>query len=447
MPYWMQIGIDRNVLLFTLLVAIGTALVFGLAPALQSVSGDVEGTLKEGRGTAGGLRKSRLRAVLVVAQLALAMILLVGGLLMVKSFLAMRRVDPGFRIDNVIAIDLDLPGTRYDDSNARGVFYNSLVERVRALPGIESASAISILPISGNSQTGNFSIDGQPNTREMDHAQGWKATPGYFETMGIPVVRGRAFTAQDGAPARVAIINQTMARKFFGNSDPVGQRIAWGAGNSIQWMTIVGVVADIRQTDVNQTTINPDLYTPMWQDPDRAMTLVVRSSATMDQLIPMIRREVQTLDANAPMFNVKSMGQVVAEAVWDSRLFGSLFGAFAAAALILAAVGLYGVIAYTISQRTQEIGLRVALGAGPANVVAMVLRQGIRLALVGTVLGLAGAFGMARAMSSLLYGVQSNDAFTFVFVPVLLVAVALLACYIPARRALRVDPMTALRLE
>ena len=447
LPFWMRFEIDGRVLLFTSALALATAFIFGLAPALQSVKTDVQSTLREGRVATGSRQKNRLRNALVVGQIALAMVLLAGGLLMGKSFLAMNRVNPGFTTENVLAIDLNLPGSRYDDAGTRNAFYQRLLERVSSIPGVERAGAISLLPIGGSNTISNFTVEGATGPETIEHAHHTIVTPGYFEAMSIDVALGRRFNTSDNANSeRVAIINRRLAEKYFGSESPLGRRITWGSREDSDWMTIVGVSANVNQRDVNQTVVEPEIYQPYAQAPGRSMSLVVRTGGTLDALLPVVRREVQALDAEIPLFNAKSMKQVVSEAVWDAKLNSQLFGAFALAALLLSAVGLYGVIAYTVAQRTQEIGLRVALGARPSSVARLVIGQGLKLTLIGLAVGFAGAIAMGFAMSKLLFGVKPTDPVTFVIVPLLLGAVALLASYIPARRALRVDPMTALRL-
>jgi putative ABC transport system permease protein len=446
-PFWMRFEIDATVLLFTLALALTTAFVFGLAPALHTMRADLQTTLKEGRGSTGTRRKTRLRGTLVVAQLALAVTLLVGGLLMARSFLAMRNVDPGFRSDNITSFNLELPGSLYEVPQQRVQFYEQLRQRIAALPRVEGVGAVSNLPIGGREVTGNFSVQGRTEPIE-DQASRLVISPGYFEAMSIPVLRGRAFDRRDNADAEpVAIINQRVAQFYFPNTDAIGKRISFGAGDDVLWRTIVGVVRNINQKNVGQKAMSSDIYLPMAQAPERFMSVVVRSPAPLESVVPLVRREVQALDPNIPLFSVKSMGRVLDENVADARLSSSLFAAFALAALLLAAVGLYGVIAFAVAQRTREIGVRIALGAHPAAVLRLIVGQGARFALAGIALGLLGALAMGRAMANLLFGVTPTDPLTFLIVPVLLCAVALLASYIPARRALRVDPMTALRLE
>jgi putative ABC transport system permease protein len=446
-PFWLKIAIDTRVLLFTLGTAIGTAVIFGLAPALHTARTDLQGTLKEGRGTIGSVRKQRVRNLLIVGQLALAMVLLVSGLLMVRSFLAMQQVNPGFRVANVVAVDLTLPGPRYEAPAVRAAFYDRLLQRINTLPAIEQVGAISALPIFGANRTSSFTVEGRTasDADAARQAHNTIVSPDYFRALNIPLVRGRSFRVSDGPQSeRVAIVNQRLAQLFFGNDDPVGKRVAWGSGVGLEWMTIVGVSANINQRDINQAAVEPEIYRPLAQEPARRMSLVVHTAGGPETLLPVLRREVAALDPNIPLFNLMTMGEVVRQAVWDSKLFGSLFGAFAAVALLLAAIGLYGVIAFSVAQRRQEIGVRIALGAQPRDVAIMIVGQGFKLALLGVVLGVAGALVMARAMSGLLYGVAPADPFTFTFVPLLLAAVAMLASYIPARRALRIDPMTAL---
>jgi putative ABC transport system permease protein len=446
-PFWMRFTIDRTVLLFTLGIALLTALLFGLAPALHSVRAGLQSTLKEGRGMSSSRSKTRIRATLVVAQLALAVILLAGGLLMVRSFLALRRVDPGFTIDQITALNLDLPGSRYDALETRRNFYDQLLGRLRILPGIAAAGAVSNLPIGGSQTTSNFSVQGRSEEIE-DATHRVVVTPGYFAAMGITLQRGRDFASTDRAGAqRVAIINQRLAELYFKGRDPIGQRVAFGAGDGLEWLTVVGVVRNINQSQISQTSIGPDIYLPMAQVPERRMSVVVRTSAPIQSVLSMLRREVEALDPNIPLFNVKSMGQVIEDSVWDAKLTSSLFAAFALAALLLAAIGLYGVIAYSVTQRTKEMGVRVALGARPRAVMKLIVGQGAKLALTGVLVGLAGALVMGQVMSKLLFGVRATDPFTFLAVALLLAAVALFASYVPARRALRVDPITALRME
>jgi putative ABC transport system permease protein len=449
-PFWLRIAIDARVLVFTVLVALVTAFLFGLAPSLQASRTDLQSTLKVGRGTVGSVRKQRLRSVLIVGQLALAMVLLVTGLLMVRSYLSMQQVNPGFRIENVVAVDLTLLGPRYDDANTRAVFYDRLLQRVRAQPGIERAAAISAVPIYGANHTSSFTVEGRTasDPAAARHAHNTVVSPEYFETMDIPLLRGRSFRISDGAQSeRVAIINQRLAELFFEGEDPVGRRVAWGTGGDPEWMTIVGVSSNINQRDVNQTVVEPEIHRPIAQSPERRMSLVVRTAGSPQTLLPVLRREVAALDRDIPLFNLVTMREVVRLAVSDTRLFGSMFAAFAVAALLLAAIGLYGVVAYSVAQRRQEIGVRIALGAQPRIVARMVLGHGIRLALLGVITGTAGALAMARAMGSLLYGVRPADPITFTIVPLLLAAVAVLASYIPTRRALHIDPMTALRQD
>jgi putative ABC transport system permease protein len=375
-------------------------------------------------------------------------VLLTGGLLMVRSFLAMRQVNPGFRVENVSAADLNLPGLRYAAAESRLAFYERLLERVRALPGVEQAAGISFIPIGGPNLTGNFSIEGSTLPEDAESAHQTVVTPGYFRAMGIAVLRGRDFRESDRAGReRVAIINQRLAELHFGADDPVGRRIALGAGQDVDWMTIIGVAGNINQRDINQISAEPEIYRPFAQAAGRGLSLVLRSALPLGALVPLIRQEVQSLDPEIPVFNATTMKQVVHSATWDAKFNSVLFGAFAAVALLLAAVGLYGVIAYTVVQRRQEFGLRIALGAQPRAVLRMVLGQSLVLVGIGLGLGLAGAFAIAQVMAGLLFGVSGRDPLTFATVPVLLVLVAAMASYAPARRALRVDPMTALRLD
>jgi putative ABC transport system permease protein len=304
LPFWMRFEIDGRVLLFTTALALATAFLFGLAPALQSVRADVQSTLREGRVATGSRQKNRLRNSLVVGQIALAMVLLAGGLLMARSFLAMNRVNPGFTTENILAIDLNLPGSRYEDPIARNAFYQRLLERVSSIPGIERAGAVSLLPIGGSNTLSNFTVEGKPVPERTDHAHHTIVTAGYFEAMDIPVALGRSFKATDNANSeRVAIINRRLAEKYFGTENPLGRRINWGTSDDANeppiWMTIIGVSGNVNQRDVNQTVVEPEIYQPYAQSPERGMSLVVRTEGSMEALLPVVRREVRALDGRS----------------------------------------------------------------------------------------------------------------------------------------------------
>jgi len=451
LPYWMEPGVDARVLVFTTAVALGTSVIFGLAPALQARRADQQTALREGgRGLTPGSARARLRGVFVVSQLAASIVLLVAGLLMVRSFLAMKRVDPGFDTTGIVTMNLSLPQQAYPAAVNTNAFYDQLLARLRAQPYIRMAELVNNFPISGSNVSSNFSIEGVGEVQDA-HAHNQAASPGYFEAMGIPVLRGRAFTDADALGAeRVAIINEALAERYFPGQDPLGRGIMFGAtdeDDEPEWYRIVGVVANVNQRDVNQAQAEPSLYRPFAQSPWHSAALVVRVRGDLASAIASIRRESRALDADVPVDDVRTVEAVLDDAVWDSRLFTSLFAAFAAGALALAAIGLYGVVAYGVTQRTHEIGVRVALGATTRDVLRLVVGQGMTLTAVGLGVGIVLAFAVSRVMEGMLFGVTAGDPVTFALVPPLLALVALLATWLPARRAARVPAMVALRAD
>jgi putative ABC transport system permease protein len=450
LPYWLAFTIDGRVLALTLAATAASAVVLGLAPALQSARVDLQEVLRErGRGATAGRKGARLRSALVVAETAAAVLLLVGGLLMMRSFLAMRRVEPGFVRSGVVAMQLELPAADYPDDARIASTQDRLLERVRALPGVSHASLTGAFPVDGDPITSNFSIRGIGEIRS-EAAYNLQVAPGWFETMGVSIVRGRAFDARDRAGAApVAIVNETLAARHFPGQDPIGRQIRIGGagGDDADYATIVGVARDIHQRDVNQREIGSDIYRPLAQAQQRGVALAVRSSADAATLVAAVRRELAALDPHVPLYNVKTVEQVLDEATWDARLNTALLAVFAAAALLLASIGLYGVIAYTVARRTHEIGVRVALGARPADVLRLVVGGGMRLAAIGLALGLAGALALANLLGGILFGVQPRDPLTYATVAIALGLVALAASWLPARRALAVQPVAALRAE
>jgi putative ABC transport system permease protein len=453
-PRIQNVTIDSRVLFFTFLVALLTGLLFGLLPALQSSRTDLNETLKEGGRTgAGGARRQRIRSVLIVSEVALALMLLVGAGLLLKSFNRLLSVDPGFDPDNVLTMNVSLPQRGYEQPQQRAGFYHETVQRISTLPGVETAGAVSILPLSPTTQSGTTTAENSvvgPDDIGVEADWRW-ITPDYFKTMNATLVRGRAFTEEDkeGTPL-VAIVDETFARRFYPNEDAIGKRIKRGSFKSQNpWMTIVGVVRYIKNKRLD-TGSHVQAYFPYYQDPQpNAMSLAVRTRPGVDpaSLSASVRQTVQQVDRNQPIYNIKTMQQIVSESVAQQRLSMLLLAIFAGAALVLAAVGLYGVLAYLVSIRTHEIGIRMALGASRRDVLKLIVGQGMLLTMIGIVIGLAGAFLLTRIMSSLLFGVRATDPVTFIIVSVVLATVAMLACLIPARRATRVDPMVALRYE
>ncbi len=448
-PGWMKIGIDAQALVFTLALSLLTGVAFGLAPALAASRPDLNATLKEGGKSSASFHRRRLRSALAIAQIAISLVLLVGAGLMVKSFLRLITTDPGFNPENVLTMELLLQRARYGEEAQRGDFFRRLLERVEALPGVETAGVVSHLPLGGSNASAGFLIEGRP---EPPPGQGFDGryrvcSPRYFEALGIRLLRGRAFTEQDQEGAMpVVIVNDTLARRHWPNDDAVGNRIRFtGDPARNPWMTIIGVVRDVKHTLDGE--VRPEYYLPHAQDAWGSMSLVVRAKAEPMALAPAIRNEVRALDNDQPVFLIRTMEQVRAQSVLVQRFAAVALGLFAALALILAMVGIYGVMSYAVAARTHELGIRLALGARPGDVLRLVLRQGLTQTLVGVAIGLTAAFALTRLMSRLLFAVSATDPLTFVVTPLLLTLVALLAALVPARRAMKVDPMVALRYE
>ncbi len=447
-----HIGIDAPVLLFTLLLSLLTSFIFGLVPALQASKSDLNETLKEGgRGNSGGARQNRVRSLLVIAEVALALVLLIGAGLMIKSFVRLQNVNPGFNPENLITLELQLPVNKYGEKDRQAAFQKQAVDRLTGLPGVESAGAVNYLPFSGTEFNSGVSIEGQPpvaNANERPRAFFRNISPNYFQAMGIPLRQGRPFAESDtkDAPA-VVIINEAAARRFYSNENPLGRRFKQGRAESQNpWVTVVGIVGGVSHTALGVAS-QPEVYLPFQQNPDASITLVARTKSDPRGVAASIRREVSAVDKELPVSNLKFMDEIVAGSVSQPRVYALLLGIFAGLALVLAAIGIYGVISYSVTQRTHEIGIRMALGAQSRDVLALVIKQGMALALVGIFLGLLVSLALTRVLASQLYGISSTDPMTFTAISLLLMFVAIIACSIPALRAAKLDPMIALRYE
>jgi predicted permease len=447
LPFWMKFNVDGRVLSFTLAVSLITSLIFGAAPALQAARIDLNEALKEGgRGGVSGSRH-RLRHLLVVAEVALALILLVGAGLMMRSFLRLQQVNLGFNPENVVTLRVTVPGIGYRGSSAP--FFHQLVERVNALPGVDVAGAIVDLPLAGDYWQSILTIEGRPELAlgQPPSVQNHIITPHYFRALGTPLIAGRDFTDADARDApKVVIVDERLAREYWPNENPLGKRIRLGPpADNGPWLTVIGMVGVVQHKSLDEVTPGKLIYLPVLQSPVGYMSLVVRSSAPPESMIASVKALVKEVDANLPITHMSTMREIVAESVWQPRLYAILFVLFALVALLLAAVGIYGVISYAVTARTNEIGIRMALGAERRHVLKLVVGQGMVLVLGGVGFGLAGALLLTRLMKSLLFGVSVTDSLTFAGVSLLLFSVALLACYLPARKAARVDPLVALR--
>jgi putative ABC transport system permease protein len=397
------------------------------------------------------MRGIRIRNLLVISEIALSLVLLVGAGLLIRSFIRLQQFELGFNPEHLLTMRVQLPGSKYREPNQIAGFYKQLFERIEATPGVQSAGAISSIFLTDTPNSTNFTIEGRPAFTGVESIEVPldSVSTGYFKVMGIPLLAGREFDEHDAiGTTLVAIINQTFARRFFSGEDPVGKRYAYAASNpdNKSWITIVGVVADMRRTGFDRP-VRPETFLPESQNPDNALTIVARTSGDPSSLAGALRDEVWAIDKDQSVFDIKTMRQTLSEMLSQRRFNTLLFGIFAAVALTLAAVGIYGVMSYAVAERTHEIGLRMALGAQTSDVLNLIVRQGMRLAITGLAAGLAASFALTRVMSTLLYGVSATDPLTFILIPVVLAGVALAACFVPARRAMRVDPMVALRYE
>ncbi len=450
LPRLETIGVDARALIFTLAVSLFTGVIFGLAPAWQSTRVNLSDSLKEGGRGEAGAAKHWLRNGLVVAEMALALVLLVGAGLLIKSFWRLQNVQPGFNPDNLLTMRIELPESRYRQIPEQTQYRRALLEEVGSLPGARAA-LVSETPMSGEFLTHDFLVEGQQlSVGEEPDVQTISVEGDYFRVMQLPVHSGREFTAQDNENAPlVGIINQSLARRFFREENPLGKRVRWARDEQINWITIIGIAGDTKHFGLD-TPEQPALYTPYPQSGrawKRWMSLVVRGEGEVAALTQSIKSRVWKVDGQIPVTRARTMIEVMGASVESRRFNMLLLGLFAAVATLLAAVGIYGVMSYAVTQRTREIGVRIALGARPRNVIGMVVARGMILTFIGALVGVALSLALTRLMSSMLFDVGAKDPLTFTFVTFVLVVVALLACFIPARRAAKVDPMVALRFE
>ena len=444
------IHVDATVFGFTFAIALLTGLLFGLAPALQSAGGDLVQALREsGRSSTGSGRQLRLRSLLVVAEVSLAFVLLIGAGLMLRSFMALLHTDPGFRPEHVLTASISLPPQQYKkDVDVIG-FYDRLVKNLATLPGVRYAGAGSDVPWTGYNENISFFVEGHKETNKRSaHVRFHGATADYFLATGIPLVGGRPFSDRDSAKAPpVVLVNQSVVRRYLPNEDAVGKRITFNdEPKETDWVTIVGVVGDVKDTPASEGA-EPALWFPLLQQPFWEMSVVIRAQTDPKLLVNALREKVREIDPRLAVAQVRQLDQIAREGVATPRFALFLVSLFAALALVLAAIGTYGVMSYSVGQRIHEFGVRMALGAKPSDVRSLVVSQGLRLALLGIALGILSALALGRAVQSLLYGIKATDPITFLVVSLVAVAIASLACYLPARRATAVDPMIALRSE
>ncbi|PYU47035.1 MAG: ABC transporter permease, partial [Acidobacteria bacterium] len=443
-----DVAIDGRVLAYTAVVSVLTGIIFGLAPSLGVALVDVSQPLKGQRSTPTP-KHSGLRSTLVVSEVALSLALLIGAGLMLKSFVRMERVDPGFRADKVLTVWTILSEAKYAPQK-RAAFYQQAWQRIQALPGVKSVGAIDNLPLSGVHGGGPFTIEGHPTTSDADAPAAYRCVVSlnYFQTMSIPLLQGREFTEhdRDGSPTAL-IINETAARRYWPAQNPVGSRLSFTTGRTQPtWLEIVGVVKDVLH-DGLESPAKPTIYLTFLQSPQAFMVTVARTDVDPASLSPAARGAIAAVDKDQPVLMTRTMADIYSDAVAQRRFNTALIVAFGALALLLAMVGIYGLMAFAVTQRTHEIGVRIALGAQRWDVLKLVLGRGLRLALLGIVFGLAAAFCLTRFLSKLLFNVPQTDPATFIVVSLCLGGIALLASYIPARRAMRADPMLALRYE
>jgi putative ABC transport system permease protein len=450
-PRFAEIKLDNHVLGFTAAISLLTGVLFGLAPALHASKLNLNEMLKEGgRSATAGFRRQRVRSLLVVSEVAIALVLLISAGLLIKSFMRLQQVDLGFNPDGVLTAAVPLPRTKYLEPTKRIAFYESLFARIAALPGVEAVGAVDELPTEGGSQT-YFIVEDRPipPREEIPLTEYSLVSTGYFKAMGLRLLKGREFDARDARDAPfVCIIDEKFAEQYWPGQDPIGKRLKYGGADPANpWTTVVGLVANVRYQGPDQESPRVQLFLPYTQSTFLGAALVIRTAGDPKDMAAAVRGEVLGMDPDLPVYAIRTMNEVLKESVASRRLYMTLLGIFAGVAMILAAIGLYGVMAYSVTQRTHEIGIRMALGAKAGDVLRLVVGQGMALALAGVGIGLVAAFALTRLLSSLLFAVSATDPYTFAIISLILAGVALGATFIPAHRATRVDPMVALHYE
>jgi putative ABC transport system permease protein len=453
-PYWIRFDFDWRIFLFAIATGAISSVIFGLFPAVQASRPDLVDVLKEGgRSGTGSVKGQRVRNALVVAEVALALILLIGAGLMMRSFMHLQATSIGADPSSTLTFRVGLPPTQYPDQEAAGRFFQQLIPKIATLPGVESAGATSSLPAAGNIGLGAVVLEGEQEPKQLQDARtvfALSITPGYLETARVWLLRGRDFTAADSKDApRVALIDEEAARVWFPNQDPIGHQVRTieKPGDAPKWATIVGIVRHVVYDRLVQKRAMPEVYFAQSQNPAAFMSVMLRTKTEPKSFGNVIRTAVLSVNKDLPIYKVLTMEEVVGQSFWQMRFFGSLFTIFAGLALFLASLGVYGVMAYSVRQRTQEIGVRMALGAQTSDVMRMVTAHGLKLIGIGLVIGFVGAYFLAGLLATNLHGISPHDPPSFAIVPLILLVVGLVACYLPARTAMRLDPMNALRYE
>jgi putative ABC transport system permease protein len=447
-PRLNEVRVDARVFGFTLAISLITGLLFGLVPAIHAARPNLNEGLKEGsKGSMGSIAGKRTRNVLVAVEVALSLVLLIGAGLMIKSFVRLQQTNLGFNPDHLLTVNVSLSSSKYPEERQQAAFFQEALQRIQSLAGVQSAGATTALPLTLSVSGSDFRIEGRPEPeagKEMIINTS-SISPGYFKTLGVSILKGRDFSDRDNSDAPLAaIINSDLARTYFATEDPLGKRITFDDGES--WISIVGVVADIKRMGLD-TAAKPEVYFPYLQVPSPSMSVVARTTTEPLSLVGGVKNQIQTIDKDLPVGEWKTMQQVLSESNSGRRFNLVLLTVFAAVAVILAMVGIYGVMSYAVTQRSHEIGIRMAIGAQSRDVFRMVVGEGMILALIGIGFGLVGAFALTRLMATMLFAVEPTDPATFITIAVLLTGVTLVACYIPGRRATKVDPLIALRYE